>query len=319
MLSIRNLLLFISALCILGAGIWHHHNHKRRLTEQGVANQVVVNLTKLLAIVDDEAKRLGESPATEKIWTSTSHAFYLADSTGILAWTRNSFVPDKSLLQESFNHKIVQNPYGDFLICKWPLSAIHFLICVIPLAERYKVSNQYLSPTWNKEIFPIDGVKIHAITDGEGAIICSSSTSCYFKISLSATADNFSADVISLFLLSIGILLILLLLYRIVWRLHRSGKYELAFFILFLALYAIRLIMINTGFPTRFSQLDIFDPHFFAASSLNVSLGDFVLNASVVFICCVYVFLYYKKPKWFIGLPSISIVYQSLVGILSFF
>lgn len=331
MLQYKSLLFFAIAVLFVGTGAFYHHIFKTSFTEKTVATEVSTNLKKELSRIDLEAKRLGELDASDAAWSSSPYSFFLIDSSGIKAWSKNNFTPDFNQLQESFQYKLIQIPRGDFLIRKWEVTPTRFLLCVMPLAERYKVSNQYLSPQWNPSLFPIERVKILDSNDIDGTGICIGAT-CYFKIALDVSAQNYPADWLSLVLISVGIILLLISLFGFLQNLHKRNHYELFFLLLFLLLYLGRMAMIFSGFPSRWGSFDLFDPQLFASSSFNVSLGDFVLNSLVVFVCCVYLFLNYSKFKsikkatssplpsqWLLGTSSLAIALFSFLFPFLFF
>ena len=53
--------------------------------------------------------------------------------------------------------------------------------------------------------------------------------------------------------------------------------------------------MVSFDFPANLVRSDLFNPQVFAASRLNVSLGDLILNEIVLLILCVHLFRNYKS------------------------
>jgi two-component system, NtrC family, nitrogen regulation sensor histidine kinase NtrY len=309
---VRSILL--AAVFLIG-GVAYHSWNISTLTPSDVAQKISTNLQRQLSELEREAESLLKAGFNNPLWTTTKHTFFLVDSVGVKAWSGNDYMPEVSLVLGTLETKLIQSQRGDFLIRKWTRSDQSFLICVVSLAERFKVTNQYLSPHWNASIFPIEGITILDKDSPQGTSICIGNT-CYFKILLNPSLENISADWISIALISLGIILMLISLYYFLLSIHRKEKYELVFIVLFLTLYLIRMAMIYSGFPARWGRFALFDPQRFASSSFNVSLGDFVLNASVVFACTVYLFLNYSKFKWFQRAFNAPAFYQWLFGIL---
>jgi signal transduction histidine kinase len=80
-------------------------------------------------------------------------------------------------------------------------------------------------------------------------------------------------------------LLLFVLLCSIVIREIKNPKWGLVSFGIWgLALLGIRYLMLSTGFPSVFSELELFSPILFASSFFFPSLGDFLINAFFLFI-----------------------------------
>jgi two-component system, NtrC family, nitrogen regulation sensor histidine kinase NtrY len=309
---IRSILL---AVLFFAAGLAHHAWYRHSLTPTAIAQKISSNLQQQLNEIEREAAGLSKVKVDDPRWIETNHLFFLIDEGGVKAWSRNNFLPDISLVADPFETKLIQSQRGDFLARKWGRANQSFLLCVLPLAERFKVTNQYLRPWWNASIFPMEGITIEDASSSQGTAICINNI-CYFKISLNPSLENISTDWISIVLISIGIIFLLVGLYHFLLSIHRKEKYELVFMVMFLILYLIRMAMIYSGFPARWGRLALFDPQRFASSSFNVSLGDFVLNSLVVFVCTVYLFLNYSKFKWLQRAFYTSGFYQWLFGVL---
>jgi two-component system, NtrC family, nitrogen regulation sensor histidine kinase NtrY len=309
-------LILLSTLFLL-AGLAYHAWYKSNLTTAAMAKKISANLRQQLIEMENEAERLSKVKFDDPIWAKTKHTFFLFDTTGVRAWSRNNYLPNSGLLSGHFEVKLIQSQRGDFLIRKWGRGERSFLVGVIPLAERYKVSNQYLSPQWNAALFPINGIRILDVNDNTGTAICLAGATCYFKIALDSSAENYPTDWISLVLIAVGIIFLLISLYQFLLPWHQRQYCDVVFLLLFFLLYLIRMAMIFSGFPARWGRLEFFDPQRFAASSFNISLGDFVLNSSVVFVCCVYLFLNYSKFKSLQRATGVPLVYQWLFGVLS--
>ena len=297
MLSNTGLRFIFVSILFFGAGLAYHSFYKSKFTEESIGNQVSANLGKQLREIEIEAEILSKDLPDNTRWSQSPYSFFLVDSISIKAWSQNAFVPEINSLVESFEIKLFQSQRGDFLIRKWLLDNNHFLICVLPLAERFKVTNQYLRPQWNKLIFPIDGIRIISPLASEGFSIIVSAK-CYFKIKVEESVEKRPLNLFSLILLAFAILFLLLGVGNWLLTLHRREQYGLVFVLSFLLLFAIRVTMIYGGFPSKLGYWEVFNPQRFASSSFNVSLGDFFLNSLVVLVCCTYLFLNYSKLKF---------------------
>jgi two-component system nitrogen regulation sensor histidine kinase NtrY len=109
--------------------------------------------------------------------------------------------------------------------------------------------------------------------------------------------DSITDSHVDVKLLLAQLLLFCLLLYSVVY-LARSvyGKSGLAKATLFFAvsLFAIRFLMIKWNVPSKFYELILFDPTYYASSIVTPSLGDLFLNAFFLFML---VYFIYRRQR----------------------
>ena len=217
------------------------------------------------------------------------------DSLTVLEWTTNDFLPDARALQDNFKLKLLHVTQGDFLVKKWPIRGPVFLLFVLPLQKDYNIVNNYLAPEWNASIFkaPLRIVE----PAGEGEPVLSEEGQCIFKIrKLDGQAGESSFDTLGLLSITLSITGFLLFAYSVVSLWHKQKKYEIAFLGMAVSLITLRIAMVKFNFPNAFSDFLLFDPHRFASSSFNASMGDLLLNSLIVLVLCLYLFLTY--PHW---------------------
>jgi len=294
--------LIIAILMISAGGIYHEY-FKKAFEGTRLAVKVASNFSSELRAIDQEATRLIQTIETVD-WSSLNRSFFLMDKSGVLAWSKNEFIPDQVLLNESFSVRYIKNQRGDFVIRKWGIDSSRFLIGIIPLMQQFKVVNRYLQPHWNDAIFPIQGIKITEASSLSGLAICDKTGMCYFRIAKTSASENYPSDFLSIFFVAVGLLLLIVFLLRWIYHLHQQGYCDYAFLLGLLVLFAFRIAMVKYGFPIQWSDFDFFNPQLFASSSYNVSLGDFILNSLVVLVLCTYFFLFYtrfKVVRWLIS------------------
>src|SRR5258705_1343323 len=211
----------------------------------------------------------------------------------VTAWSNNDFAIGGADLNGDFKLKLLHTPRTDLLLYRFPDKPS--LVGVLPLRIGYEIVNRYLTTTWNKEIFPAQGIKIFQATDSAGLAVCSANHGCPFKVQ--APRDVFLENSSSLWLASLAIVVALAGIFFVVRDLHRHQRYLGAFITLFGSLAAIRIAMVQFLFPGRWLYSEFFDPKFFASSSFNASMGDFFLNALIVAVACSYLFLIYPRLK----------------------
>ncbi|MFM8913826.1 MAG: hypothetical protein ACKOE6_13065, partial [Flammeovirgaceae bacterium] len=268
--------------------------YKSSFQPQQVAMQIDQNIARQLVRLNESAEVLRTVTENDARWALAPYPFLLFDSTHLLAWTNAGYFPEAigNVVHDSL--QLLQLSRGDFLVRKWPLKDKKILVGIIPLVERFKVSNEYLHSTWNPAIFPIDNIQVLPAEDGAGMPVAN-----LFKISDEFVADALPFDWRSFaWAMAAGILFIVLIAVVVQWA-KTKGWLDLSFLLLLTLLLALRLTMIRLNFPAGLGYWSVFDPQKFASSWINVSLGDFFLNALVVAVCSAYLFSIYPRLKLF--------------------
>ncbi|MGI9542197.1 MAG: ATP-binding protein, partial [Cyclobacteriaceae bacterium] len=96
-------------------------------------------------------------------------------------------------------------------------------------------------------------------------------------------------------LLIISILFGIIFLKFTVDRMVRQEAWQKGFLVLIGGLTLVRGLMIYFDFPYALIPLEFFDPHLYASSDLNHSLGDLLLNELALLVVVVYLFRYYRR------------------------
>jgi two-component system, NtrC family, nitrogen regulation sensor histidine kinase NtrY len=298
MLSFRILFSLIVSILLIVVGLLSHSNFKNGFSEVQIAERVSKNLHRQLQRVEQEAEQLLDQHKNQIDQRPMPEMFFLMDSSQVLTWGKNDFVPDPILLKDHFAIKFLKSQRGDFVIRKWMMDSSRFLIAVIPLFQKYTIINRYLQPKWNESIFPLNGVQLMDISSPKGSTVCLA-TGCLFKLLAEEPSLSYPTDNVSIALTGAGFLFLFTSVLLLVARAHRDGKYGVAFLIGTTFLLAIRVIMVKIGFPIQWGKLSLFDPQQFASSAFNVSLGDFILNSLVVLLASAYLFANYARLKVF--------------------
>jgi two-component system nitrogen regulation sensor histidine kinase NtrY len=290
MLKANRIFLLIAILPLIGSvGIrfFSSDNTKEKIV-QSISDHLLLQLKEV-----DEEGSLILADSTQ--WRKVRHSFFLLHGTDVEYWNNNNFIPDVRLLQESFHIKLFQTQRGDFLLKKRNIDSTRFLVGVIPLIEKYKVSNSFLKPRWNTQVFPTEDITVNDVASSGGAAIKVNGQDV-FKIELPdsmLSKNEYSKTEIGLWYL--GIIFLLIVLVQLTYHFYKQHK-ETGFLVLTAGLVSLRLFSIYLDFPNFHSESALFDPRLFASSSLNSSLGDLLLNTLVVFVISLYVFVTY--PRW---------------------
>lgn len=254
-------------------------------------------LNTLVEGVNEEAQLILKEP-DYSTWSSLQYSFFLLDSTEVLAWSRNQFLPDLRLVNDSTSFRLSRSNAGDFLIRRWIISDTRSLLALIPLVRRYPISNRYLFPEWNDEVF--DGIRgtVSDVISASGPGIKLDGQEVFrFQIEVVNLKNGYFS-----FALACGSILSFLFgIYFLARNLHQARRYELTFFLLATAIVFVRVVMVSFDFPVYWITSSVFDPQHFASSEYNSSIGDLLLNSIGVMILCGYVFFTYyhwKFVKW---------------------
>lgn len=303
------MIIISSVLLLSGIGISIHSF--RPASARVIAGKVATNVSRELAVIDRDAAILTEQFAEQnprQLSLSVTYPFYLYDSLALIYWTDSKYVPPVRQVMGNFTVRFIKTAGGDFLAKKWPLDEHRFLVALLPLYREYTIRNDYLSPQWNRKIFPEGNVNILDSNATLGTPVCVNEE-CLFKISF--LQDEYTAHErtrwTAIAVISAGILFLILFVFRILVVIRRFSP-DLGFLFLSGCLLVIRLLMINVDFPSALIQLPLFDPKNFASSSLNPSLGDLLLNEMALFAICYYLFMHYFRFR------SIQWIYKFKTG-----
>ncbi len=289
----RNLWLIVffvlSLVCaIVSIGVEYFQNN----SQDAIAQTISANLKSALIELESEQFKISENPSSI-VWSSLKGSHFLIDSLRIMDWSKNDFLPDVRMLQDSFNIRLLQNSSGDFLLTKKTLTKAKFLLAVLPLYKKYPIVNKYLSPQWNKSIFHNYSGRIVGIDFTSGSKVTFKGNSV-FKILPAEITSTHNTTVFITFSASFIFFLIGSFIFLV--RLHKQRKYQ-SVFLIAISLFAIlRILMLTINFPIRWHSTPVFSPQEFASSAYNASLGDLFLNSLGVMFLCVYVLFTY--PHW---------------------
>jgi two-component system, NtrC family, nitrogen regulation sensor histidine kinase NtrY len=314
MLSKVRLFLLAISIAFISIGVYLHHSFINQFGPNQIGKLISKNVQKELDLVKSEADVLASSENNQEAWFSVSHSFVLIDHSGAVRWSRNDFVPDFSYLNEKFSVKLLQVQRGSYLLWKQSISDQQSLVAVIPLKEKWKVTNKYLRDTYNSKIIPVTDIDILPIELAKEIIVSDGLGNSLFGIAFKNTSAVYATDFWGLLTQTIGLTLFFLWLFLQLKKLHEKGKHELVFIAALLLLYALRMIMIHFKFPNGWDSFLLFSPQLFASSFLNSSLGDFFINSIAVFILCLYVFVFYYRFRATRSVIKLPASYKFLVG-----
>jgi two-component system nitrogen regulation sensor histidine kinase NtrY len=283
---------FIAAVSLMTFIGFHFFSSSRNSDEQ-IAHAISLNLQDQLTKAEAESRQLIKLNE----WSSLYHSFFLVDSSQLIKWNRNDFLPDLRLLRDTFSIRWIHTSRGDFVLKRIKIERRKELLTVIPLIEHYKIANDFLDTKWNTDLFPVSGVQVLDPALTEGFPIKDNDGETLFRVIIPGQTILSESGIIVHVLWWIGIAASLIFLFRITYSLLKSGRGEIGFISLGIGLLVIRLICAYLNVPNLYSLFLLFDPRVFASSSITSSIGDLLLNTLAVVILCVYVFFTYNQWK----------------------
>lgn len=275
------------ACALVGIGLGYLQTNSQEAVAQVISTNLAVSLNKL----EQEQTKISKNPSGI-VWSSLKDSHFLVDSLRIIAWSKNDFLPDVRVLQDSFNIRLLQNSSGDFLLKKRVLKNSQFLLSVLPLHKKYPIVNKYLSPKWNQNVFQDYSVRIVNPDFASGSLVTYKGKSVFKILPIEIISKQ---SKVSFIFVSLAFILFLIGSIFILVSLHRLRKHQLVFLIAISLFAALRILMLTINFPVRWVSTPIFSPQAFASSSYNASLGDLFLNSLGVLFLCAYVFFTYAQ------------------------
>lgn len=270
------------------------------LLQHFIQNDQEVIAHKVTANLEAEIKRTNESVALIETYLAagltpwypaeTDFYFYKYRKGILTGWSDNQVIPIDS---DTARYRHFRSGKSDFLLCRYTLRNGENLLVAIPLIRQYSISNQYLKPTWNKRIFPMDQIQVFDSEESQGLEITIGSKKL-FRIVPELQPNLYSRDK-SGFLILFTII-ILVGCYWILFKLiERIPSKMLGFGLMLAAVVLTRLLMTTTGWPATFIKTWFFDPQIYASSGLNGSLGDLFLNLLSLLFPVVFLLRWYSR------------------------
>ncbi|CAN5353773.1 HAMP domain-containing sensor histidine kinase [soil metagenome] len=214
----------------------------------------------------------------------------------MLFWSRNDAIPPPFLakaLEEGSSFLKQQSGYYEILKTTRVINgAKHYIIGMILVYSYYPVQNQYLKDRFNPKFNMPEFVQLE-LDDFPDAVPVENKVG---KTLFYLRADLFQYKKLpnyTLAWLQFAMLLFVLAAinaFAVFINRQSNGWWAFAFLVFFLA--AIRAAMIWLDLPKEFGKLALFDPQYFASSTINKSLGDLLFNLLFLFNVTWFLFRY---------------------------
>ena len=297
MLKKQNVSALLIALLLLSvvAGLLFVKKSTTHVSADELTRRIESNLTEVVARTDEEATRILQRLQQGDTSLRSQDYFLVLRNNEIVGWSDNRFLPSARLLMDDAQIKFIKTGAGEFLARRWIVDAERVLVALIPLRIHFKITNSYLAPSCNTEIFNTTEVMVlePSAPQGYGVAMQHEVVFKFLPIVDSEQRSEYW-QILAGIMFFIGFIILVIALYRPLRVL--ASTYPGVGFVVFIAVtLAIRALMIITEFPARFVTGPLFDPKNFASSELSPSLGDLVLNSLAVLVLCLYLYQNYYR------------------------
>ncbi len=332
-LTVKNLSLFIAGIALLLALVLRLFFIGSFRSENLYFRDVQRNITQNLNQLSDESKKIQrtlaqlDSVSYSNFSTDYQYPFYVFHQAELQYWSDYRFVPSYEQVRGNAAYQFKEFDHGSYVIHRDTINGYEIFQLLL-IRNETTIDNQYINSGYNRQLFPQpETIEVHTVS----AIDAASTIIHYQDHTLFAlltevpptgyrehnTAKSFQALVTTL--IAISIILLLYNLYRRVQRQFRRQKIDLALLTIITSLLLLRAVMVYFNYPYSILPISLFDGKQFAASSINPSLGDLLLNSIAVLIVIAYLFVHYRDSHLYRRLlqttPIIKMI-LSVVGLL---
>jgi two-component system, NtrC family, nitrogen regulation sensor histidine kinase NtrY len=298
----------------------------RPASPEKIALGITLKLDKELTKLDNEALHIlrnWRNGGRELSKDYEDFSFFVVTPNRVVQWSNNEFVPNPVSVQGDFQIRMIREGNSNYVVRRWKVDDTQSLIGIIFLSRRFTITNNYLRPQWNENIFPADNIVVLDPEITLGIPVCWKGH-CPFRISFDPEAVHLhdAANAIAVITIILTIIAFLLILSEL---LKTRLIPDLQFVALLLFFVIMRAVMTSLDFPGSFFAGDLFSPVVFASSALNASLGDLIFNELLLFILCLFLFKnlfyfraiqYLQSKKWTSQLLSVLSALLMLMAML---
>ena len=276
---LRLALPFLVAAVLAGAGLWLEYGWNRNRFEEQLVEQVSARVT---ARVRAEQLRMASFQWSVAGLAQTRNTFLLVGDS-LHLWSEHDFVPDFGKMSDSADVQFISSARSNFIALRRADSSGRHVVVVVNLQDKFQVSNRYVSTVLNPSFFPIrEGLLVPA--DAAIGLAVPVAGVPMFRL---APLNTPAHPVMALWLFVAASLVFVVAVWRVIGTIQ-DGAPGLAFLFFTASLSLIRAGQLFFEFPRAWVNSPLFDPQVYAASYLNYSLGDLLINAAVVLVVTMY-------------------------------
>ncbi|MFC5269706.1 sensor histidine kinase [Adhaeribacter terreus] len=328
-LTPKTFILIISVLLSLMFGsLFHRPSGVGLLTSEESVSKVEVKIDSVLARANRSAKHLeGELLAGnhdfKNLLTHTQYPTFIFESGKLLFWSDNSTLSDFENIYDLKEEQLVENKFGKFLVVKHPVEPDFLVLVCVPLEINYGINNRYLVSGLNPDIF--GDLKTSLVVDLAAKLPEIYSPRGNYLFSILPIKDDVVAvqrNLPAFFLFSIAVIFTVSLLHSFRKQLWAKGKHLRAVLFFISGILVLRIVLLFFNFPSDMLRIGLFDPKYYAASFWSPSIGDLLLNASLVLLIGIELIgLQRNKTDWYtkLKLNEESAIWLKIVTLVAFY
>ena len=328
--TVKNLSLFIAGIALLLALILRlffiDNFRSEKLYFRDVQRNVIQSLTQL----DSESRQIRgtlaqlDSLTFSDFSTDYQYPFFVFHQGELQYWSDYRFVPTYEEVSGEATYQFQAFDHGSYVVHRDTIGDYEIFQLLL-IQTITNINNKYINSGYNPRLFPepetVEVREISAI-DATNTIIRYRDHSLFVLLANAPpvgyrehdTAKSFQAMVTTL--IATAIVLLLFNLYQQVQRKLRQQKTDSALLTIIISLLVLRAGMIYFNYPYGILPIDLFDGKQFAASSVNPSLGDLLLNSIAVLIIAAYLFIYYRDSPLYRRLLQTQPIVKMIVSVV---
>jgi two-component system nitrogen regulation sensor histidine kinase NtrY len=217
-------------------------------------------------------------------------------------WSDHRFVPEQIGTNTNRFHYLIHTTgvylliRRDYLVRKDTISLVSALL----LKKSYPIQNNYLESGFNEDFFDWQFIEINNFQTSSSFEIKSDDGIFLFSVNFDDLPQGIDwVTRLSVTLIGVaGFVLLILFLYMVVILVQKQGYHGLSILLLFTMLLSIRGLLLIGDIPFLITELELFDPRYFASSTLAPSLGDFFINALMTAFFAWFLLRNYAAVGW---------------------
>ncbi len=336
----RKYLNFIYLACCLVAllaalGVGAFMSSKPRTIDEQRVKEITKKVNREVGAMQKEAGKINRTILTKGLAAfidsdfKARYNFYIFHKEDLKYWTNYRFVPNYQEVKGQYLTRVRNYRNGIYLTLKTtvahPTQGKYEVYTLLPIYKKYPISNTYLKSGYNENIITDNTIKISLEKQSDTRNVYSTQKVFLFSLEPSdkPLLKQGETSYLTIVLICLSVFFLGLQVNRWARSLLSRKRFEFGFLLFAGYLLGVRALMLQFGFPGDFTNSALFDPRVYASSAVSPSIGDLLINVSILAGLMVYFSSYYFRShsfRYFIKMPypqkqSVSVV----LVLLSFF
>lgn len=222
----------------------------------------------------------------ENLYKQYEVVFLVYDDAQLVFWS-NNIIPFEKDTPPGTSPGVVQKKNGWYYFQALEDNNIRFVIYFV-IKKNYKYQNEFLVNSFNKHLHALEDLFYISNRYDEGYHITGLSGKYLFSLVLRRETalyqTNYAIYLTALFLAVAAWLIYVFVTFRYFSRLFSAGRHKIAVTGFVVMLLIVRIVSFLLKKPLVFYEGYVFSPELYATSAMLPSLGDLLLNVSLVTI-----------------------------------